>query len=154
MNWKIKTLSDWDLVAEEILKHFSGKKIFALYGEMGAGKTTLVKSFCKALGATDEAVSPTFSLVNEYSIKPHPKSLSQGEGLEYSDKIFHFDLYRLKSATELLDIGFEEYLSGNHYCFIEWAELAEPFLTDETIHLKIFLPDETETRMIEEISQS
>ena len=77
MNLKVEQLKDWDEVAEEILKHFSGKKIFALHGEMGAGKTTLVKSFCKALHASDEAVSPTFSLVNEYHIKPYPKSLSR-----------------------------------------------------------------------------
>ncbi len=135
MFWKVEKLEDWNSVAAEILKHFSEQKIFALYGEMGVGKTTLVKSFCKALGVKEEAVSPTFSLVNEYKIQPHPKSLSQGEGLEYSDKIFHFDLYRLKSAEELLDIGFEEYLADGAICFIEWPELAEPFLPNNIVKL-------------------
>jgi len=148
MIWKVEQLKDWDLVAEEILKHFSGKKIFALYGEMGVGKTTLVKSFCKALGIKEEAVSPTYSLVNEYKIQPHPKSLSQGEGLEYSDKIYHFDLYRLKSPEELLDIGFEEYLADGAFCFIEWPELAEPFLPSSAVNLRLELSDEENSRTI------
>ena len=146
--WNVKSLDDWNVVAAEILKHFPERKIFALYGEMGVGKTTLVKSFCKALGVTEEAVSPTFSLVNEYKVQPHPKSLSQGEGLEYSDKIFHFDLYRLKSAEELLDIGFEEYLADGAFCFIEWPELAEPFLPSSAVNLRLELSDEENSRTI------
>ena len=148
MEWSVTVLSDWDIVAKEILKHFPDKKIFSVYGEMGAGKTTLVKSFCKALGVREDAVSPTFSLVNEYKVQPHPKSLSQGEGLEYSDKIFHFDLYRLKNATELIDIGFEEYLADGAFCFIEWAELAEPFLPSSTVKVHINLAEEGIVRTV------
>ncbi len=119
-DWKVESLESWNRVAFEILKHFPEQKIFALYGEMGVGKTTLVKCFCKALGVTEEAVSPTFSLVNEYS---------------GTQKIYHFDLYRLNSPEELLDIGFEEYLSDGAFCFIEWPELAEPFLPNDMVKL-------------------
>ena len=131
--WNVKSLDDWNVVVAEILKHFPERKIFALYGEMGVGKTTLVKSFCKALGVTEEAVSPTFSLVNEYA------------GFQ---KIFHFDLYRLKSAEELLDIGFEEYLADGAFCFIEWPELAEPFLPSSTVNLRLELSDQENSRTI------
>lgn len=133
MFWKVEKLEDWNNVAAEILKHFPERKIFALYGEMGVGKTTLVKSFCKALGVTEEAVSPTFSLVNEY---------------DGSQKIFHFDLYRLKNAEELLDIGFEEYLADGAFCFIEWPELAEPFLPSSTVNLRLELSDQENSRTI------
>ncbi len=131
--WKVKSLDDWNVVVAEILKHFPERRIYALYGEMGVGKTTMVKSFCKLLGVTEDAVSPTFSLVNEYS----------GD-----QKIHHFDLYRLKSSEELLDIGFEEYLSGNTICFIEWPELAEPFLPSSTINLRLELGEEENSRTI------
>ena len=128
MFWKVERLEDWNNVAAEILKHFPERKIFALYGEMGVGKTTLVKSFCKALGVKEEAVSPTFSLVNEYKID---RLLVKTP----TTTVFHFDLYRLKSAEELLDIGFEEYLADGVFCFIEWPELAEPFLPNDIVKL-------------------
>lgn len=131
--WKVEKLEDWNSVAAEILKHFPEQKIFALYGEMGVGKTTLVKSFCKALGVKEEAVSPTFSLVNEYA---------------GTQKIYHFDLYRLKSPEELLDIGFEEYLADGAFCFIEWPELAEPFLPSSAVNLRLELSDEENSRTI------
>src|SRR5205085_2866368 len=106
------------------------KKIFALYGEMGAGKSTLVKSFCKALCVKEESVSPTFSLVNEYCINESVVKTP-------TTTVFHFDLYRLKNAEELIDIGFEEYLSRDGYCFIEWPELAEPFLPSSSVKVKL-----------------
>ena len=78
---------------------------------MGAGKTTLIKQFCRILGSGDNFSSPTYSIVNEY-IYP-------------SGKIFHFDLFRIKSVEELLDIGFDEYMHSGNYCFIEWADMAK-----------------------------
>lgn len=133
MIWKVNELSDWNFVASEILKSFPEKKVFALYSEMGTGKTTLTKSLCKILGVKDEAVSPTFSLVNEY------------DGFE---KIYHFDLYRLKNIEELIDIGFEEYISSNSYCFIEWAELALPLLPADTVKIEIELSGAGEERIV------
>ena len=135
MEWKVSKLSDWNIVAEKILNQFSGKKIFALYGEMGTGKTTLVKSFCKILGVAESAVSPTFSLVNEYSTPASPTVSPKRHG----GTIYHFDLYRLKNMEELIDIGFEEYLESGAYCFIEWAEMAEPFLPNDMLKIEIKL---------------
>ena len=136
MFWKVEKLEDWNNVAVEILKHFPERKIFVLNGEMGVGKTTLVKSFCKALGVTEEAVSPTFYLVNEYA---------------GSQKIFHFDLYSLKNAEELLAIGFEEYLADGAFCFIEWPELAEPFLPNDFV--KLWLEWDGEGRIVRSENQ-
>ncbi len=84
-------------------------KIFAIQAPIGAGKTTIIKEFCKHLGSKDNFSSPTYSIINEYNSP-------QG-------KIFHFDLYRVKSLTEVFDLGIEEYLESNNYCFIEWPEL-------------------------------
>lgn len=101
--------------ASKKLLEFAGDyKVFAFNGEMGAGKTTFIKSLCNTLGSTNDFSSPTYSIVNEYRFP---------EG-----KIFHFDLYRLKSMEEVLDIGFEEYVSGKDYCFIEWPDLAMSLL--------------------------
>ncbi len=140
MEWSVTVLSDWDSVAREILNKFPDKKIFSLYGEMGAGKTTLVKSICKALGVTEAAVSPTFSLVNEYDITYN--------NFFSATKIFHFDLYRLKNAEELLDIGFEEYLTAGAFCFIEWPQLAEHFLPSSTVKVNINLAEEGIARTV------
>jgi len=130
----VRSLNDWGVVAEKILNQFPSKKIFALYGEMGTGKTTLVKSFCKILGVKEDAVSPTFSLVNEYSANS-PAVSQKGHG----DTIYHFDLYRLKNSEELIDIGFEEYLESEAYCFIEWPDMAEPFLPNDMLKIEIKL---------------
>lgn len=94
--------------ATEILKLAGNERIFLFQGEMGAGKTTLIKSICLKLGMTEMVSSPTYSIVNEY-IYP-------------GGKIYHFDFFRIKSQAEALDIGFEEYLSSGDYCFIEWPE--------------------------------
>lgn len=90
-------------------------KVFAFYGEMGAGKTTFIKAVCRALGVTDNITSPTFALVNEYLDKN-------------GSPIYHFDCYRLKSIAEAYDIGAEEYLYSNQVCFIEWPEKIEEML--------------------------
>ncbi len=98
-------------LAEPILRLFGNPKIILLYAPMGAGKTTLIKEFCRSLGSTDDFSSPTFSIVNEYQ---YPNG-----------KIFHFDLYRLKNEEELMDLGIEEYLGSGHYCIFEWPEMVE-----------------------------
>ena len=154
--WNVKSLDDWNVVVAEILKHFPERKIFALYGEMGVGKTTLVKSFCKALGVIEEAVSPTFSLVNEYKgsfredTNRGASELLVGRPTTATPTttVYHFDLYRLKNAEELLDIGFEEYLADGAFCFIEWPELAEPFLPSSTVNLRLELSDQENSRTI------
>ncbi len=110
--------------AEKILADFSDKKVFALYGEMGAGKTTLIKGFCKVLKVTDNTSSPTYSLVNEYNTSD-------------DEKVYHFDLYRLKSLKEALDVGCEEYFFSGNYCFIEWPQLVEDIVPWDTVKLSI-----------------
>lgn len=111
-------------VAKQLLSDFSDKKIFSLYGDMGAGKTTLIKEFCNVLNVTDNTSSPTYSLVNEY----HTAS---------GEKVYHFDLYRLKSLKEALDVGCEEYFFSGDYCFIEWPQLVEDIVPWDTVKLSI-----------------
>ncbi len=113
----IESVEELPLAAQQVLEKCKNSKKFAFYGNMGAGKTTFIKQICKLLGSTDEATSPTYSLVNEY----HTES---------GDPIFHFDLYRLESFEEALDIGIEDYLANNAYCFIEWPQVVEPLLSD------------------------
>jgi tRNA threonylcarbamoyladenosine biosynthesis protein TsaE len=111
-------ISDIDMhaAAAKQLIDFAGKeRVFLFNAPMGAGKTTFIKSLCRYLGVIDTMSSPTYSIVNEYDTK--------GEF-----KIYHFDLYRLRSSEELFEIGIEDYLSSGNYVFIEWPELAMPFL--------------------------
>lgn len=101
-------LSEIDIVAKELLE-FNHGKIFLFYGNMGVGKTTLIKSLAKVMGVVDTVSSPTFSLVNEYRTAEN-------------NPIFHFDFYRINKEEEALDMGVEEYFDSNAYCFIEWPE--------------------------------
>ncbi|MFI2742600.1 tRNA (adenosine(37)-N6)-threonylcarbamoyltransferase complex ATPase subunit type 1 TsaE [Zhouia sp. PK063] len=120
--------SELSNVAEYILKNLDSK-ILLFKADMGSGKTTLIKELVKQLGYSGEISSPTFSIVNEYSLK--------------TEKIYHFDLYRLKSIEELLDIGFEDYLYSGSWCFIEWPDMIIDTLTlnYNIISLKV-LPNE------------
>jgi tRNA threonylcarbamoyladenosine biosynthesis protein TsaE len=104
-----------------------------LSGEMGAGKTTLVKAVAEALGSPDTVSSPTFSVVNEY--------------LYPGGSLYHFDLYRLKDENELWDAGFEEYLASGNVCLIEWPELAVRWLEGMEV-LKVNLLQKNDMRMI------
>ena len=109
----IYTLANLSTTASEIISTLSqSPNIWLFRGEMGAGKTTLVKEICQQLGVKGHVQSPTFSLVNEYST-------------EAGETIYHFDLYRLKNAQEAYAIGIEEYLASGNRCIIEWPEQAE-----------------------------
>lgn len=111
MKLQVYDLKDLNEAAKQLLDFSSTEKIFLFSGDMGAGKTTLIKSLCDVLGVDDQVSSPTYSLVNEY---------------EYSGgKIYHFDFFRVKTETEAYDMGFEEYLYSGNYCFIEWPEKIE-----------------------------
>jgi len=107
-------------IAKNVIEFSGATRIFLFYGDMGAGKTTLIKSLCKALGSTDNITSPTFSIINEYA---------------GPNKIYHFDFYRLKSQTEALDIGCEEYFYSGNYCFIEWPEKIPDLLPDHFVKI-------------------
>jgi len=122
--------------AAHILAAAGERKKIAFYGEVGAGKTTLIQALCRALGAGDKAVSPTFALVNEY-LRPATGTY-----------IHHLDLYRLRSIEEALDIGVEDLLYDESYCFVEWPELIEPLLPEDTLKIKIEEVAESERKII------
>jgi tRNA threonylcarbamoyladenosine biosynthesis protein TsaE len=121
-------LSDLPIAAKQLLDLGKGQDIWLLHGEMGSGKTTLVKSIVKEMGINSLVTSPTFSIVNEYG---------ESEG----NKVYHFDLYRLKNETEVLDIGFEEYLTFGELCLIEWPEKVSTLLPDNVFEVKIEFQD-------------
>lgn len=104
-------------IAKELIESFPNIRIFLFDAQMGNGKTTFIKELCKSLGAKTHLSSPTYSIVNEYTLD--------------HNKIYHFDLYRLKHESELFDIGFEDYLNGKNYCFIEWPQMALNYLKNE-----------------------
>lgn len=106
----------------------TNKKHFLFEGEMGAGKTTLIKYMCSALGSTDEISSPSFSIVNHYKTV-------------LDKNIFHFDFFRIKSPEEATNIGFEEYLEGDNYCFIEWPEIVSKLIFTDFVRVKIQAED-------------
>lgn len=116
-------LQELDKAVEQILQNTKSKTLL-FYGEMGAGKTTLIKKLVAALGVQDPVSSPTFSLVNHYE---------SDEG-----SVFHFDFYRIENETEALDIGLEDYLSSGEWNLIEWPEKVENLLGENTqkLHLK------------------
>lgn len=109
--------------AQEFVSQIGEKRVFAFYGGMGAGKTTFIKAVCDQLGVNDAVTSPTFAIVNEYNSQMGP--------------IYHFDFYRIKRASEVLDIGFDDYIYSGNLCLMEWPELIEVFLPEETTIVKI-----------------
>ena len=120
----VLNLQGLDNAASQFLHEMGRERIVAFYGEMGAGKTTFIKALCEKLGVVNMVNSPSFAIINEYFTRS-------------DEVIYHIDLYRLKSVTELLDIGYEEYISGSGYCFIEWPEKAEEILPDRLIRVHI-----------------
>lgn len=120
--------AELETTCHSLLSVLPAPSIVLLEGQMGAGKTTLVKQICQLLGVKDGISSPTYSIVNEYQGNDH--------------LIFHFDLYRLKDMQELMDMGFEDYLYQNAWVFIEWPELAEPFLPDQCVYLNLAVDGE------------
>ena len=113
-----------DEIAKAIVEVFENEKKIVFFGEMGVGKTTLIKSICKVLNVQDVVTSPTFSLVNEYQSKD-------------GNSLYHFDFYRIKNQEELFDLGLEEYIYSDNYCFIEWPEKAEGLLSDNFIQVQM-----------------
>lgn len=121
----------------EILKECAPHRVFAFEGQMGAGKTTFIKSLCEAMGSEDIVNSPTFAIVNVYDVEQ-----------PYKGEVYHFDCYRLKDIREAIDMGAEEYLYSGNYCFIEWPEMIEALLPDDTVYVRI-IPQENGDRRLE-----
>ena len=125
------SVNDLPNVAEQLLQIASNKRIIAFFGEMGAGKTTLIKEVCARLGVNDTVLSPTFSIVNEYRT-------------ETGESVYHFDFYRSKSLSEVYDMGYEEYFYSGNYCLIEWSEKIVSLLPEEYIKINISVTGENE----------
>ncbi len=131
----INGLSHIEDAAREFLSKKGDTPVIALYGEMGAGKTTFTKSLCKVLGVLDGVNSPTFTLINEYRT-------SDGE------TIYHFDFYRINKLEEAFDIGFEEFVESGNLCIIEWPEKIEQILPPDTLKVKISVLDDGKRELI------
>jgi len=116
--------SELPSVAQQILTFAADSRVMLFVGDLGAGKTTLIKELCMQLGVKDETASPTFSIINEYA----------GDA---SNSIYHFDFYRIKNEDEALNLGVEEYFYSGNYCFIEWPERIERLLPDNFLIIKI-----------------
>ena len=136
----VKDIKDWDTVANLLLAEAGPIRKIVLQGEIGAGKTTLVQAFARVLGIKEEVTSPTFSLVNEYTYSEK----SSGE----FKKIYHLDLYRLKNQQEALNIGIQDYLDDEYYCFIEWPEIIEDLLQMDILVIKIIVDPDTTRKIL------
>ncbi|MFD0766406.1 tRNA (adenosine(37)-N6)-threonylcarbamoyltransferase complex ATPase subunit type 1 TsaE [Mucilaginibacter lutimaris] len=129
MDLHITSTAELPQVASEILECAGDTRIFLFYGDMGAGKTTIIKALCAQLGVLDAATSPTFSIVNQYKGQDGP--------------VYHFDFYRLKDQNEALDMGYEEYFYSGNYCFIEWPEKIANLIPDSYTGIRIRVIDAT-----------
>lgn len=118
--------------AKQLIDFAENEKVFLFDAPMGSGKTTFIKSLCESLGVSNTMSSPTYSIVNEYNTN-------------FKYKIFHFDLYRLTSEQELFELGFEDYILSNNYVFIEWPDLAIPYLDS---YLRIIINTENNNRYL------
>ena len=125
MEIRIENIEKIREAAREFVANIGDSTVFAFYGKMGAGKTTFIKAVCEELGVEDVITSPTFAIVNEY------RSDASGE------LIYHFDFYRVKKIEEVYDMGFEDYFYSGALCFIEWPELCEEVLPEDTVEVTI-----------------
>ena len=120
----------------EILKECAPRRVFAFDGQMGAGKTTFIKALCEAMGTSDVVNSPTFAIVNVYDVEQ-----------PYKGEVYHFDCYRLKDIREAMDFGAEEYLYSGNYCFIEWPDMIDALLPEDTVRVTITAEENGDRRM-------
>lgn len=138
----IRSAEDIRPAAKEFLELMGDETVYTFTGEMGAGKTTFISALCEALGVSpEEANSPSFAIANEYRSETT------------AELIYHFDLYRLDSLEEVMDIGFEDYLDSGALCLIEWPDKVLDILPDDTVHVEIKVNDDLSRDVIVELPQ-
>lgn len=133
MEFKIDSIEDLPKAAKSIIDFAGDQKVWLFDGEMGVGKTTLIKTICECLSVVDHVSSPTFSLVNEYKTRN-------------DNTIYHFDLYRIEDEEEALQIGLEDYLYAGHVCLIEWPSKIPSLIPDNYLKISIILEDENQRK--------
>ena len=129
----IDSLDELKNVAEAVVESLEGRNVVALFGAMGAGKTTLISAIMEHLGSTDNVTSPTFALVNQYNTATN-------------EPVYHFDFYRINRIEEAFDMGYEEYFYSGDLCLVEWPELVEQLLPDDAMVVKIEILSPTERK--------
>ena len=138
LSFEINNENELDFISKEIIEKFKSK-VFLFYGEMGVGKTAFIKSICNHLNVIDVVSSPTFSIVNQYVN-------------DQDEFMYHFDFYRTNNKNEIFDIGYEEYLFSDSFCFIEWPERLENLLPNKYLEIKMKLKDGNRVIRIKEIN--
>lgn len=139
MEIMVQSIKSLDQAVEKLLDFAGSRKVMVFSGEIGAGKTTFIQAICRFLKVNEQVTSPTFSLINEYS---------------YRDKtgretfIYHMDLYRLKTLDEALNIGLEDYLYKDEYCFIEWPEIIEDLLPGDIVRINITIEADSSRKLV------
>lgn len=131
MRLQIDSLAGLPDVAERVIEQLNGRSVVVFRGEMGAGKTTLIRAIMAQLGSEDTISSPTFAIVNHYST-------AEGE------PVYHFDFYRINRIEEAYDFGYEEYFYSGDLCLVEWPEKIEGLLPDDVMTVRITAPSEEE----------
>ena len=121
------------VIAKKLIDTYPQARVFAFYGKMGSGKTTFIKKICEYLQIIETALSPSFGIINEYTTKENKS-------------VYHFDFYRIKSVSEFLDLGCEEYFYSGSYCFIEWPEKIIEFIPSE--HIAVSIEEDNGKRII------
>ncbi|MHA4893801.1 tRNA (adenosine(37)-N6)-threonylcarbamoyltransferase complex ATPase subunit type 1 TsaE [Pedobacter sp. PWIIR3] len=133
MTLEVNSLADITIAAKQLAAIVKENKICLFYGDMGAGKTTLIKSICAALSVQETVSSPTFSIVNEYHA---------GDQV-----IYHFDFYRIKSIQEAFDIGYEDYFYSGNICLVEWPEKIQELIPEERVDIEIGIIDQDKRKL-------
>lgn len=139
MEITINSLDELEKSVQLLLQQLENRRVLAFTGEIGAGKTTFIQAFCRHFGVREPVTSPTYALVNEYTYQD-----GQGQ-MQY---IYHMDLYRLKQMEEALDFGIEEYLYDDHYCLVEWPEIVEELLPEDTVWINLQIVNDSTRKML------